>query len=78
MFAVIQLHEFASEGKGNASIKKAHTKALVECGVPDKYCNTMSVPVCITNACPVAVKMREEKNCWTHFVRDLLWFIAFT
>jgi hypothetical protein len=28
-FAVIQLHEFASEVKGNGSIKRAHTKALV-------------------------------------------------
>jgi hypothetical protein len=29
MFTLIQLHEFASKGMGNGSIKKARTKALV-------------------------------------------------
>jgi hypothetical protein len=29
VFGIIHLHEFASKGSGNGSIKKAHTKALV-------------------------------------------------
>lgn len=30
------------------------------------YKQCMSMPVCITNACPVAVLMRGEENCCAH------------